>query len=85
MFCVDPESGLMTAHGGNAALIGQDFPELTNRAGERVEDQIVAFADEDGIGEVAYLWPRPGETEDIDKVTYVTRVDDQVCGVGHYQ
>lgn len=84
VFCVDPETGLLTAHGANAALVGQAVPELRNRAGENVEDQIIAVAVEGELGEVEYLWPRPGETEPVDKVSYVTRVEDQVCGVGYY-
>jgi hypothetical protein len=31
------------------------------------------------------MWPRPGEDEPVQKVAYVTKVDDQVCGVGYYQ
>jgi signal transduction histidine kinase len=85
VFCVDPDTGVLSAHGASAALVGQPVPELRNRAGERVEDRIVAVAIEGGIGEVEYLWPRPGESEPVDKVSYVTRVDDQVCGVGYYE
>jgi hypothetical protein len=31
------------------------------------------------------MWPRPGETEPIQKSSYVTRVDDLVCAVGYYE
>jgi len=35
--------------------------------------------------EVAYMWPRPGSTEPVQKVTFVTKVGDQVCAVGYYK
>jgi hypothetical protein len=31
------------------------------------------------------VWPRPGETEAVPKASYVTKVDDQICGVGYYK
>ena len=31
------------------------------------------------------MWPRPGQTENVKKVAYVTKVGDQVCAVGYYQ
>jgi hypothetical protein len=37
------------------------------------------------ITEVSYMYKRPGSTEQEPKVTLVTKVDDQVCGVGYYK
>jgi hypothetical protein len=31
------------------------------------------------------MWPRPGSTDPVKKVSYVTRVGDQVCAVGYYK
>jgi hypothetical protein len=31
------------------------------------------------------MFPRPGETEPIAKVSYVTLVSDLGCGIGHYK
>jgi hypothetical protein len=31
------------------------------------------------------MWPRPGQTDPVQKVVYVTKVGDQVCAVGYYQ
>jgi hypothetical protein len=31
------------------------------------------------------MYKRPGSTEQEPKVTLVTKVDDQVCGVGYYK
>ena len=38
------------------------------------------------LAEVDYFWPRPGaDTTPVQKVSYVTKVADQVCGVGYYK
>lgn len=31
------------------------------------------------------MWPRPGSTDPVPKVSFVTKVDDQVCTVGYYK
>lgn len=30
------------------------------------------------------MWPRPNETEPVQKIAYFTKVGDQVCAVGYY-
>ena len=37
------------------------------------------------VNEVSYAFPRPGSTAPAPKVSYVTRVGDQICGVGYYK
>lgn len=38
------------------------------------------------FNEVTYVWPRLGTTEPVvPKVSYVTKVKDQVCAVGYYK
>ena len=44
-----------------------------------------AVAVEGEFSVVEYVWPRPGETEPVQKASYVTKVADQVCGVGYYK
>ena len=41
-------------------------------------------AREGSVSEIRYLFPRPGSTVPVPKVSFVTRVGDQVCGVGYY-
>jgi hypothetical protein len=31
------------------------------------------------------MWPRPGQTDPVPKVSYFTKVGDQVCAVGYYK
>ena len=40
----------------------------------------------DAIAEVSYFWPRPGaDTTPVEKISFVTRVASQICGVGYYK
>lgn len=80
-FCGGPD-GNFTAH---PTLTGKSLKDLKDKAGKPLGQEIYKTAQEGKIGEVNYKWPRPGETEAVDKVTYVTKVDDQVCAVGYYK
>jgi hypothetical protein len=42
-----------------------------------------AVAVEGKFVEVSYMFPRPGETEPMPKVSFITRVGDLGCGVGY--
>jgi hypothetical protein len=37
------------------------------------------------ITEVSYMFPRPGSDTPVPKVSFVTRVGDEGCGVGYYK
>ena len=80
-FCGGPD-GKFTAH---PKLLGQSMKDLKDKTGKPIGEEFYKVAQEGKIGEVSYLWPRPGETELVHKVAYVTKVGDQVCGVGYYQ
>lgn len=79
-YCGGPD-GKFTAH---PTLVGQSLKELKDKAGKPLGEEVYAKAKEGQIGEVEYMWPRPGQTEPVKKVVYVTKVGDQVCGVGYY-
>jgi signal transduction histidine kinase len=74
--------GLFTAH---PKLVGQSLKDLKDKTGAAFGTQIYANAKEGQISEVPYMWPRPNETEPVQKVVYVTKVGDQVCAVGYYK
>lgn len=80
-FCGGPD-GNFTAH---PTLTGKSLKNLKDKAGKPLGEEIYKVAQEGKIGEVNYKWPRPGQTEAVDKVTFVTKVDDQVCAVGYYK
>ncbi|MGH8591779.1 MAG: cache domain-containing protein [Gammaproteobacteria bacterium] len=47
--------------------------------------EMYQVAEQGKIKEVSYIWPTPDDTEPLEKVSYVTKVGDQVCGVGYYR
>lgn len=80
-YCGGPD-GLFTAH---PKLVGKSLKELNDKAGKAFGAEIYKVAEEGKIAEVPYMWPRPNETEPVEKVVYVTKVGDQVCAVGYYK
>ena len=79
VFCGGPD-GLLTAHPYN---MGTNMRGFRDKAGKKFD--FYAVAEEGNFAEVTYKWVRPGEDEPRDKVSFVTKVDDQVCGVGFYK
>ena len=80
-FCGGPD-GNFTAH---PKLVGKSLKELKDKAGKPLGQEIYATAKEGKISEVAYMWPRPGTENPVPKVSFVTKVGDQVCAVGYYK
>ena len=80
-FCGGPD-GNFTAH---PSLTGKSLKGLMDKAGKPLGEEIYAKATEGTISEVSYMWPRPGTSEPVQKVTYITKVGDQVCAVGYYK
>jgi signal transduction histidine kinase len=80
-FCGGPD-GNFTAH---PSLSGKSLKDLKDKTGKALGEEIYKAAQEGKVAEVAYMWPRPGTTEPVAKVSYVTKVGDQVCAVGYYK
>ncbi len=80
-FCGGPD-GNFTAH---PTLVGKSLKDLKDKTGKPLGDEIYKVAQEGKLAEVAYMWPRPGTTDPVQKVSYVTKVGDQVCAVGYYK
>lgn len=80
-FCGGPD-GTFTAH---PKLVGKSLKDLKDKSGKTLGQDIYAIAKEGVISEISYMWPRPDSTEPVQKVSFVTRVDDQVCAVGYYK
>lgn len=81
-FCGGPD-GKFTAH-PDPKLLGQSLRNIKDENGKPVGEQIYASARENQFSEVTYFWPRPGEEDPMQKAAFVTKVGDQVCGVGYY-
>ncbi|ABD87827.1 cache domain-containing protein [Rhodopseudomonas palustris] len=80
-FCGGPD-GLFTAH---PTLTGKSLKELKDKTGKALGQEIYATAKEGDVKEVSYMWPRPGQTDPVQKVSFVTKVGDQTCAVGYYK
>jgi len=80
-FCGAPD-GNFTAH---PSLVGKSLKELKDKAGKPLGEEIYAKAKEGTIGEVSYMWARPGTTDLVQKVSFFTKIGDQVCAVGYYK
>jgi signal transduction histidine kinase len=85
VFCGAAADGTTTAHGGDAAQVGQSMRDITDKAGKKFGEEFYTVAAEGEFNVVEYVWPRPGETEAVPKASYVTKVGDQICGVGYYK
>jgi signal transduction histidine kinase len=83
VFCAAPD-GKLEAN-VNKALIGTDLRTTKDKAGKMFGKEIFDTAKDGAISEVTYMWPRPGTTEPVQKVSYVTRISEEVCGVGYYK
>jgi signal transduction histidine kinase len=80
-FCGGPD-GKFTAH---PTLIGKSLKDLKDKTGKALGEEMYQVAKEGEISEVTYMWPRPGSVEPVAKVSFVTRIGDQVCAVGYYK
>ena len=80
VFCIGPD-WISTA----GPTKGQNVKDLKDKNGKMLAQAIMKAGKEGKIAKVDYMWPRPGTTQPIKKVSFVTKVDDQVCGVGYYK
>lgn len=80
-YCGGPD-GNFTAH---PTLVGKSLKDLKDKSGRALGEEVYTAAKPGVVSEVAYMWPRPGQTEPVAKIAYVTKVADQVCGVGYYK
>lgn len=80
-FCGGPD-GNFTAH---PQLAGKSMKALKGTDGELLGMRLYDSAKEGQINEIEYKWPKPGSKDMATKVSYVTKVGDQVCAVGYYK
>jgi len=80
-FCGGPD-GTFTAH---PTLTGKSLKDLKDKTGKALGEEIYSTAKEGEIKEVSYMWPRPGQTDPVQKVSFVTKIGDQTCAVGYYK
>ena len=86
VFCYDMTDGKFTAH-ANPAMMGTDVRALKAKddpLGQRIFDTINQSSG-GTVLTVDYNFPKPGTTEPVPKQSFVTKVDNQGCGVGYYK
>jgi signal transduction histidine kinase len=81
-FCANVGDGILTAH---PALKGTKIQTIKDKDGKALGEEMMKVATEGKVGEVTYMWPRPGDTTPVQKVSFVTKVGDQISGVGYYK
>lgn len=90
VFCMGSD-GMLTGH---PYFMGVNLRQWKDSTGKAVGEEIYAVAKEGQFDEVLYKAPQPvggkttvtaEEAAQVDKVSFVTKVDDQICGVGYYK
>ena len=82
VFCGGPD-GKFTAH-PRKKFVGSPFKSFMDVAGKPVGEEVYDIAKEGEISKVVYLIIRHGEPGPRKKTSLITKVDDQVCGVGYF-
>jgi hypothetical protein len=82
VFCAKPSDGILTAH---PTMRGKPLRDVLGKKGYPLGQEIMQKATVGTINEVTYWWPRPGSDKPLEKTTFYTKVDDQICGVGYYK
>jgi len=84
-FCFNVSDGKITA-ATVPNLLGTDIRALKDKNGKEFGKEIYKAPREGHITEVSYLFPRPGtDTTLFEKVSLITGVGDQGCGVGYFK
>jgi signal transduction histidine kinase len=83
VFCARTD-GKVDAH-IDPVQIGRNIKDLYDVDGVAFGQEMMAIATEGQIIAVSYMWPEPGSHVPTAKISFVTRVADQMCGVGYYK
>ena len=65
--------------------LGGNLRDLYDVNGVAIGQEMLAIAREGEINAVSYMWPKLGSRVPAEKVSFVTRVADQICGVSYYR
>lgn len=83
VFCARTD-GKVDAH-IDPAQLGRNIKDQYDVDGVAFGQEMMAIATVGEIKAVSYMWPEPGSHVPMQKVSFVTRVADQMCGVGYYK
>ncbi len=83
VFCARRD-GVVDAH-IDPQQIGLNIKDLYDVNGVAFGQEMMAIATEGQIKDISYMWPEPGSRVPTAKISFVTRVAGQMCGVGYYK
>lgn len=85
-FFINSYDGHSVMHPINEALQGQDMVDTVDSNGVRFFEEMSNVAKNEGRGTVGYLWPKPGENTDSEKLSFVIGFDkwNWFVGTGVY-
>jgi signal transduction histidine kinase len=83
VFCAR-SNGTVDAH-VDPTQIGRNIKDLYDVDGVAFGQEMMALAREGEIKAISYMWPEPASHVPTAKVTFFTRVANQMCGVGYYK
>ncbi len=66
-------------------LRGTPLAALVDKKGKKLGEALISAAAEGKVAEVDYMFPRPGGTDPVEKVSFVTKVNNYLCMVGYYK
>lgn len=91
VYCMGPD-GMLTAH---PHFMGLSLKNWKDNSGKPVGQEILSVAQEGKFAEVSYIAPQPkdrkasavdpSKAKQVEKVSFVTKVGEQICGVGYYK
>jgi len=85
-FWINDDHPTMIMHPLKPELDGKDLTSFKDPSGKAIFVEFVSVAQTSGAGDVHYLWPKPGETQAVAKLSYVKRFAPWgwVVGTGIY-
>jgi len=81
-FFINGFDGTMIAHPLNAKLIGTDVRGLKDANGKAFNVELINLAQNPGRGFVDYVWDKPGQSEPVQKFSYIQGFKPWGWGVG---
>ena len=64
---------------------GEQLADIKGKKGFPLGQEMMKKATEGKVSEVTYWWPRPGSDKPLEKTSFYTKVEDQICDIGYYK
>lgn len=86
-FWINDLNGKMITHPIKQELNDTDVMDMQDPNGLYLFREFIKIANEEKEGYVEYQWPKPGEKDPINKISFVSKIDgwDWIIGSGYYE